>query len=356
MRRGTATRVAPRPARCCAIVVGLVALPLLTVAAEPGPRAASSCPRCCSSTSSSSWSIAAHRRAGRRRRRRRRRLAARQLVLRRPDPHVHDHRGARTSSRSSCSSSSPSRSARSSTSSRVGRARRAGPRCRPKRWLARRRTWPPRPTRCRDARPAAGHVRPRRRAPARPSTTRIEAICRPATSAASRRCALALTGRQTASRPRRAGGLRPAAVGDEQRVLRVVADQLSVAVAHPPPGRASRRGGDPRRRSTWCAPRCCAAVSHDLRTPLASIKAMVSGLRDPDVRLDADAARRCAGHRRGRDRPAQPPGRQPARRQPAADRRARRRRATDAARSTRSRPRSAPSAARRERRRRRSPR
>ena len=75
------------------------------------------------------------------------------------------------------------------------------------------------------------------------------------------------------------------------------------------------------------------AVSHDLRTPLASIKAMISGLRDPAVDWKPDQIARGARHDRGGDRPAEPARRQPARRQPAADRRPRRRAATDLGRS-----------------------
>ncbi len=66
-----------------------------------------------------------------------------------------------------------------------------------------------------------------------------------------------------------------------------------------------------------------AAVSHDLRTPLASIKASVTSLLQRRRRLHARSDPRAAGdHRRG-GRPAQPPRRQPARHEPAADRRAR---------------------------------
>ena len=76
-----------------------------------------------------------------------------------------------------------------------------------------------------------------------------------------------------------------------------------------------------------------AAVSHDLRTPLSSIKASVSSLLQRDVDFTPDADPRAArDHRRG-GRSAQPPRRQPARHEPAADRRAaardaRRRRST----------------------------
>ena len=73
---------------------------------------------------------------------------------------------------------------------------------------------------------------------------------------------------------------------DEQRVLRVLADQLSVAIDT---RRLTEEAAEAARLAEVDAVRTAMlrAVSHDLRTPLASIKAMVSGLRDPDVRLDA---------------------------------------------------------------------
>ena len=52
-----------------------------------------------------------------------------------------------------------------------------------------------------------------------------------------------------------------------------------------------------------------AAVSHDLRTPLASAKAAVTSLRSPDMRWDAADTRGAARHRRRVARPAHPPGR-----------------------------------------------
>jgi two-component system sensor histidine kinase KdpD len=69
---------------------------------------------------------------------------------------------------------------------------------------------------------------------------------------------------------------------DEQRVLRVVADQLSVALNT---RRLTDRAADASALAQVDAVRTAMlrSVSHDLRTPLASIKAMVSGLREPDV-------------------------------------------------------------------------
>ena len=64
-----------------------------------------------------------------------------------------------------------------------------------------------------------------------------------------------------------------------------------------------------------------AAVSHDLRTPLAGIKAAVSSLRNPEVTwTGADQAELLRGHR-GLHRPPARHRRQPARPEPAAERR-----------------------------------
>ena len=66
-----------------------------------------------------------------------------------------------------------------------------------------------------------------------------------------------------------------------------------------------------------------AAVSHDLRTPLASIKALTSGWLEPDVDWShADTDEFMRSHRR-RGRSAQQAGREPARHEPAAGGRAR---------------------------------
>jgi two-component system sensor histidine kinase KdpD len=72
------------------------------------------------------------------------------------------------------------------------------------------------------------------------------------------------------------------AFGDDRRLLRVLADQLTVAVD----ARSLQAEAD---EATVLADidslrtALLRAVSHDLRTPLASIKAMVSGLRDRSV-------------------------------------------------------------------------
>ena len=114
------------------------------------------------------------------------------------------------------------------------------------------------------------------------------------------------------------------AVGRRPATARVLADQLAVAIDK---RRLAAEAAEADKLAEIDAVRTALlrAVSHDLRTPLASIKAMVSGLRDPAVDMDARADRRGARDDRGGDRPPQPAGRQPARRQPPADRRARRR-------------------------------
>ena len=63
-----------------------------------------------------------------------------------------------------------------------------------------------------------------------------------------------------------------------------------------------------------------AAVSHDLRTPLASIKASVSSLRQTDVAVDRGRPGGAARHDRGERGPARRADRQPARHEPPAHR------------------------------------
>jgi two-component system sensor histidine kinase KdpD len=74
---------------------------------------------------------------------------------------------------------------------------------------------------------------------------------------------------------------------DELRVLRALADQVAVAL------HAERMAADAAASALLVdidAARTALlrAVSHDLRTPLASIKAMISGLRDPSVAWSSD--------------------------------------------------------------------
>jgi two-component system sensor histidine kinase KdpD len=70
--------------------------------------------------------------------------------------------------------------------------------------------------------------------------------------------------------------------GDDQRVLRALADQLAVAIER---SQLGREAAEAEALANIDAMRTALlrAVSHDLRTPLASIKAMVSGLLESDV-------------------------------------------------------------------------
>jgi two-component system sensor histidine kinase KdpD len=74
---------------------------------------------------------------------------------------------------------------------------------------------------------------------------------------------------------------------DDLRLVRVLADQLGLALEK---GRLAADAAEAEKLADVDAVRTALlrAVSHDLRTPLASIKAMVSGLRDPSVTFDTD--------------------------------------------------------------------
>ena len=74
---------------------------------------------------------------------------------------------------------------------------------------------------------------------------------------------------------------------DDQRLLRVFADQLAVAIDS---GRLVAEAAEAAALAEVDALRTALlrSVSHDLRTPLASIKAMISGLRDPAVKWTDD--------------------------------------------------------------------
>ena len=82
---------------------------------------------------------------------------------------------------------------------------------------------------------------------------------------------------------------------DDHRLLRVLADQLAVAIDN---RRLAAEAAEAAALADIDAVRTALlrAVSHDLRTPLASIKAMISGLRDPAVTVDrrADSPKRSA--------------------------------------------------------------
>ena len=74
---------------------------------------------------------------------------------------------------------------------------------------------------------------------------------------------------------------------DDHRLLRVLADQLAVAIESQ---RLVAEAAEAAALADVDALRTALlrSVSHDLRTPLASIKAMVSGLRDPEVKWTDD--------------------------------------------------------------------
>ena len=165
------------------------------------------------------------------------------------------------------------------------------------------------------------------------------------------RCSLA-TG-QRGWQARRRSGVDPPSTPSSADVSRDVGGDVVLALAGGPlstrgPARAQRvrRPGRRRRRAraaaaprpprppTWPPPTRCAAsllqaVSHDLRTPLASIKASISSLRQRDIDWPPDDVDEFQRDDRGGDRPAHRPRRQPARHEPAAGVGARRRPAPD---------------------------
>ena len=105
----------------------------------------------------------------------------------------------------------------------------------------------------------------------------------------------------------------------ERHVLVAFAEQAAVALQQ---GRLSAQAAEAERLAAGNSMRTAllAAVSHDLRTPLAGIKAAVSALRADDIDLDeADRAELVGDHRRVGG-PADRPGREPARHEPPAGR------------------------------------
>ena len=77
---------------------------------------------------------------------------------------------------------------------------------------------------------------------------------------------------------------------DDRRCSRAFAAQLALAVERRRLRAEAAARPTARARRTSCAPRCCAAVSHDLRTPLAAIKASATSLLQPDVELGTPSA------------------------------------------------------------------
>ena len=179
---------------------------------------------------------------------------------------------------------------------------------------------PPTPNRCRRLRRTAPlHVRARRRRDLdgrrQTASSTAPRSCSPPTVTARPRATVTLAMSTGTARPCTAGRCRPTTNGSCARSPTNCHWRSTIKSW---PQRPTRRPPSP--TSTPSAPRMLRAVSHDLRTPLASIKAMVSGLRDPDRRVDPRPDRRGTAHRRRGDRPPQPARRQPARREPATDR------------------------------------
>ena len=184
---------------------------------------------------------------------------------------------------------------------------------------------PPRPRRARRARGEhAGDAqphRPRRRA-RRP---RLLDLVRDTFGGSAAELVEDDAGRPPATRRCRrradpAGAARPSARRGERRVLAAFASHLGVLrereeLARQTEAARELEAGNRTRTALL------AAVSHDLRTPLAGIRSAAETLRAHDDLLDpedrADAAR---GHR-AVDRPAHHDGQRPARHEPAADRR-----------------------------------
>ena len=88
-----------------------------------------------------------------------------------------------------------------------------------------------------------------------------------------------------------ASGPDPDRVGT--RLLALAADQLALAVRRDDLRREATEV-EIARRADALKSALLDAVSHDLRTPLASIRAAAGSLVDPDVTIDADSARRAA--------------------------------------------------------------
>ena len=103
----------------------------------------------------------------------------------------------------------------------------------------------------------------------------------------------------------------------ERRVLVAFAEQAAVALQQ---GRLAAQAAEAERLAAGNSMRTAllAAVSHDLRTPLAGIKAAVVGAAVDRPGAHRRGPRRAGGHRRRVRRPAHRAGRQPAGHEPAA--------------------------------------
>ena len=115
-----------------------------------------------------------------------------------------------------------------------------------------------------------------------------------------------------------------ALAAEDQRVLTAFATQVAVAYEQRRLAEAAA-AAVPLAETDRMRTALLNAVSHDLRTPIASAKAAVSGLRSKDVAWSEDDRARTARQRRHRPGPAHRPGDQPARPVPPAGRSAGRR-------------------------------
>ena len=120
-----------------------------------------------------------------------------------------------------------------------------------------------------------------------------------------------------ASRPRELGDPDPG----ETRVLAAAADQIGGALERDRLQRDAT-SAEISRRSDALKSALLDSVSHDLRTPLASIRAAAGTLMDPDVEWPPDQRREIAGLDRPRGRVAQPPRDEPPGHEPRRRRRA----------------------------------
>ena len=247
-------------------------------------------------------------------------FALAQLVLRRADPHVHDPQRARPRRRGRLPRSWPPSSAPWSTSRPGGRRRRTGPGARPRRWPGMAgsllRKGDPLPELLANlvalfrldhaavvrVEPDAGGAAPR---PARRPTRAATTLTLPLTD-----------GVELARRRARPAGRRPRGARRLRRPARRRPREPGGCRPRRPTAEALMQGNELRTA-------LLAAVSHDLRTPLASIKASSSSLLSADVSLHRRAGPRPAGDDRRGGRPAQQPGREPARHEPDPGRRAR---------------------------------
>ena len=115
--------------------------------------------------------------------------------------------------------------------------------------------------------------------------------------------------------------------GEDERVLNAFAAQVAAAAERVRLEGEAGRAADLAATNTVRAG-LLQAVSHDLRTPLASIKASISSLRQRDIEWSSDVGGGVPGDDRGGDRPPGRHHRQPARHQPPPGGGAGRRRAT----------------------------